>query len=173
MSDLWWRRKKRFRFDFDEFDRVEEIMDDLMRQSFEITPRKTKCSRRYIPGVSMPVGPNGKPVIREFCGVRLGKSGYEILKERKPLVDVIEEDVDVVVVAELPGVERDDINIVATESSLAVSVETPKIKYHKELVLPVRVNLKSARASHKNGVLEVRLKKLVQGTARDDEIPVG
>jgi len=107
----------------------------------------------------MSIGPDGRPVIREFGNVQPGRLPM-IREEREPLVDVMEEKDEVVVVAELPGVEKEDINLNATEDTLTISVDTPQRKYYKELRLPTEVNPKSAKAQYKNGVLEVRLKKV-------------
>jgi len=74
----------------------------------------------------------------------------------------MEEDEDVVVVAELPGVERDDIELHTTRDQLVISVDTPRRRFHKELRLPARVDPNSAVASYKNGVLEARLKKILE-----------
>jgi len=167
LSEDWWKRRRRKRpypwFDvFEEFDRIEEMMEKMMRQAFETTPKGARTPRPYVYGFSLSMGPDGKPVIREFGNVQANRSGPKIREEREPLVDVMEEDRDVVIVAELPGVEKDDINLNTTEEHLTISVDTPQRKYHKELALPARVNPKSARASYKNGVLEVRLRKLIE-----------
>jgi len=79
---------------------------------------------------------------------------------------------EVVIVAELPGVDKDDINLETDEDRLVISVGTPERKYHKELVLPTRVDPKSAQASYKNGVLEVRLKKLEVGAPKGEKIRI-
>ncbi len=165
LSEDWWKRRRRKRpypwFDvFEEFDRIEEMMEKMMREAFETPSRGARTLRPYVYGFSMSMGPDGKPVIREFGNVQASRSGRKIREEREPLVDAVEEERDVVVVAELPGVEKDDINLHTTEEHLTISVDTPQRKYHKELALPVRVDPKSARASYKNGVLEVRLRKL-------------
>lgn len=161
MNEHWWRKRKKHPWydAFDEFDRLEE----MMRRAFERSPERTKFRRPHIYGFSMSVGPDGKSVIREFGNIKAGWSP-RIREEREPLVDVMEEDKDVVIVAELPGVEKDDIKLHAAEDYLTISVDTPESGYHKELTLPARVNPQSARASYKNGVLEVRLKKLVVET---------
>jgi len=65
-----------------------------------------------------------------------------------------------VVVAELPGVEKEDIELNATEKELIISVDTERRKYYKCLELPAEVDPKSAKASYRNGILEVRLKKV-------------
>ncbi len=171
MSEDWWRRRKRPWFDiFEEFDKLEEMMDEMMRRAFE-TPKKGAWEHKpYVYGFSMSVGPNGKPIIREFGNVQPSRVGPKIREEREPLVDVIEEDKDVVVVAELPGVEKDDINLNTTENNLTISVDTPQRKYRKELPLPAKVDPKSAQASYKNGVLEVRLKKFMEKAFRGEKI---
>jgi HSP20 family protein len=164
LSERWWRRRRKkrpwFNGFFDEFDRLDGIVDEIMWKAFETASERTKIRRPYVYGFSMSVGPDGKPVIREFGNVQPSRRGTKIRKELEPLVDVIEEDKAVVIVAELPGVEKDAISLHAIEDHLTVSVNTPNRKYRKELALPARVNPKSARASYKNGVLEVRLKKL-------------
>lgn len=171
MSERWWRRKRRPWFDiFDEFDRLEKMMDEMMRKTFEVQSKERRADRPYVYGFSMSVGPSGKPVIREFGNVQRSRVGPQIREEREPLVDVMEEEKDVVIVAELPGVEKEDINLHATESHLTIFVDTLKRKYHKELRLPTRVDSKSARASYKHGVLEVRLKKLSKKTVEGEKI---
>lgn len=175
MSGKWWRKRKKRRphswFDaFEEIDRLEEMMDEMMRRAFEIPSREPRVHGPYVYGFSMFVGPNGKPVIREFGNVHQSRLGPKIREEREPLVDVMEEDKDVVVVAELPGVDRDDIKLQATEDHLTVSVDAPRRKYRKELRLPASIDPKSARASYKNGVLEVRLKKLAEKALRGKRV---
>jgi len=163
LSERWWRRRKRsdpwFGDVFEEFDRLEEIMDEMMRQTFEPSSQKGKTQKPYVFGFSMRVGPDGKPVIREFGNLNRGASGTLIREESEPLVDVVEERNEVVVVAELPGVDKESISVSATENHLIISVETAQSRYHKEVELPTRVDPKSATASYKNGVLQVRLKK--------------
>ena len=176
MSERWWKRRRRkkhpwFNDFFDEFDRLEGMTHEIMRRALEMTSERAKASRPYVYGFSISVGPDGKPLIREFGNVQPSRKGPKILEEREPLIDVSEDDKAVAVVAELPGVEKDDINLHTTEDHLTVSVNTPERKYHKELILPARVDPKSAHASYKNGVLEVRLKK-VETAVKDERISV-
>ena len=172
MSEDWWKgRRKRRPYPWsDIFDRLDEIMEEMMRQAFETPSEKARTLGPYVYGFSMSVGPNGKPVIREFGNVQSSHFGPRLREEREPLVDVMEEEIEVVVVAEVPGVEKDEINLHTTEEHLTISVETPQRKYHKELALPARVDPKSARASYKNGVLEVRLRKLVEEGFRGERV---
>jgi HSP20 family protein len=166
MSDRWWEKRRKERhpwFDvFHEFDRVEKMMDEMMRQAFRSPFGATKKSRQFRPhvyGFSITIGPDGRPKIREFGNVQKSRYGPRIREQRDPLVDVLDEGEEVVVVAELPGVEKEDINLHVAEDRLTISVDTPQRKYQKKLPLPEEVDSKPVKASYKNGVLEVRFKK--------------
>ncbi|PUA34422.1 MAG: hypothetical protein B9J98_00195 [Candidatus Terraquivivens tikiterensis] len=115
----------------------------------------------FVYGYSITIGPDGKPIIREFGNVRprLGRRPLELRSEREPLVDVIPEEDVIRVVAELPGVDKNDIQLNVTEKVLTIKVDTPERKYYKEVELPEEVESEGARATYKNGVLEVVLKK--------------
>ena len=75
------------------------------------------------------------------------------------MVDVLQEGGEVIVVTELPGVEKDDIKLESTDRALKIAVESAKRRYFKELELPHLVGPRTAIATYKNGVLEVRFKK--------------
>ena len=87
-------------------------------------------------------------------------------EQREPLLDVLEEEDEVLVVAELLGVAENDINIHASENKITISVDKPQKFYRRELDLPAAVDPKTIKTSYKNGVLEVRLKKQRPGGAR-------
>jgi len=83
-----------------------------------------------------------------------------ISEQYEPLVDVFEEEKEVVIVAELPGVRKEDVQIHATKDNVNISVDMLECKYHKGLALEIETNLGSAVAAHRNGVLQIRLKEL-------------
>jgi len=169
MSDEWRKRRKRPWFDvFVEFKRIEKMMDEMMRRSFRrpFKPSKEKnrfFGRPHVYGFILSTGPDGKPRIREFGNLQRSRFGPRVRREREPLVDILEENEEIVVVAELPGVEKENINLHTSRWELIISVNTTKRKYHKKLFLPKEVDPRSARASYKNGVLQVRLKKVSTG----------
>jgi len=177
VSEPWWRRKRKkhsypwFNI-FEEFNNLDEMFDEMMRQSFEPFSRGSKEYKPYVYGFSVSIGPDGKPVIREFGNVQKDRFGPKIREDREPLVDVLEEDEDVVVVAELPGVEKEEIKLHAAEGHLTISVNTSNRKYYKKLDFPANVNPKSAQAVYKNGVLEVRLRKSAENVFRGERISV-
>ena len=92
-------------------------------------------------------------------------------------VDVREHDDEIIVVADLPGVEKEDVTVtLVNPSTLEISSERKAEKEEKEegyymrervsgslcrtVALPHDVTDSGATASFKNGVLEVRLKKI-------------
>lgn len=126
----------------------------------------------FVYGYSFSIGPDGKPVVREFGNVKpsVGGSRFGVLKpklsvkeEREPLVDAIVQDDAVKVVAELPGVERPDIVLECDGRNLTVKVDTERRRYHKDLELPVEVDPDTSKATYKNGVLELVLTRKTKG----------
>ncbi|MGQ9513939.1 MAG: archaeal heat shock protein Hsp20 [Thermoproteota archaeon] len=126
----------------------------------------------FVYGYSVTVGPDGKPIVREFGNIKPGNrpSAFgprpimEVKGKREPLTDVIEEEEVVRIITEVPGVEKSDIKLDCTEESLTISVDTEKRKYYKEVELPSAVDPKSAKATYKNGILEIVLNKTKKKT---------
>jgi HSP20 family protein len=174
-----WTKRRRSPFDKDPFfgdiDRIFREMEERMEEEFKDFTKKVPkdyIKERKLPdgstvkefgpfvyGYSLKIGPDGKPEIREFGNIKKSLKGPEVKEEREPLVDVVETNSEIRVVVELPGVEKTDIKLHGTEESLEISVDTPQYKYYKEVTLPVKVRVKEAKSSYKNGVLEVILPK--------------
>ncbi|ADC64400.1 heat shock protein Hsp20 [Ferroglobus placidus DSM 10642] len=141
-----------------EFEMFDEIFERMMRD-FEEIVRKAESGeiKPIVRGFSIRIGPDGKPEIREF-GTKpvIREAGVE---ERKPLVDVIETDDEVQVIAEMPGVSKEDIEVNASETKLEIKAEGENRRYYEVVDLPAEVDPESAKARYNNGVLEVILKK--------------
>ena len=117
----------------------------------------------FVYGYSVKIGPDGKPIIREFGNMKPGLESEEmplsLQDRREPLVDVIEDDTSVKVVAELPGVEKKDIKLFATVRGLTISVDNVDRRYFKELEFESEIDRGSAKSSYRNGVLEISFDK--------------
>lgn len=70
-------------------------------------------------------------------------------------VSVYETDNGVRVVADLPGVEKDDLRIKCDGRYVTISASTTTSEYQERIELPARVDEHSASASFNNGVLEI------------------
>lgn len=70
-------------------------------------------------------------------------------------VDIYEEDDEVRVVADLPGVEKSDIDVTSDGRTVSIRAEGDRRRYDEEVHLPRRVDEESATARYNNGVLEI------------------
>ena len=70
-------------------------------------------------------------------------------------VDIHETDDEVRVVADLPGVEKDNIELECDGKTLTISASSDHREYDERVSLPQRVNEHTASATYNNGVLEV------------------
>jgi HSP20 family protein len=136
-----------------------DLPKNLVRESRAPDGSTKKEIGPIVYGYSVTIGPDGKPVVREFGNVRkgVGTPWKEIQDRREPLVDVISSGKEVKVIAEMPGVNREDISVTVTEKSVTISVDREDRRYYKELDLPGLVDPKGARSNYNNGVLEITL----------------
>lgn len=105
-----------------------------------------------------------------------------------PLVDVAESKDEILIKAELPGLNKEDIKISVSEGRLHIAGERLKEKEEKEgtyhrieraygrfervLPLPVEVETSKTKATYKNGILEVRLPKAEKAKPKEIGIEV-
>lgn len=113
---------------------------------------------RGVYGVSVRVGIGGEPLVERFGNIRATTAGPEVVDVREPLIDVFDEEGEIVVAAELPGVTEDAIQVEVRDDVLAINSSGDR-RYAKEVLLPSAVDAASLRRSFKNGLLELRLKK--------------
>ena len=112
----------------------------------------------------------------------------EELDVRAPAVDVFEEKDDIVVKAEIPGMDKDNIQVNLTDHTLTIKGEKKKEEeineenyYRSErsygsflrtLELPKDVHGDKVKATFKNGVLEVRMPKTEEAKAKEIKVKV-
>jgi len=140
-------------------DMERELPKSLVRESKTPDGKTKKEIGPIVYGYSVTIGPDGKPVVREFGNVRSGEGTpwKQIQDKREPLVDVVSSGKEVRVIAEMPGVNREDINVTVNEKSLTISVDREDRSYYKELELPGIVDPKGAKSTYNNGILEVTI----------------
>ena len=113
---------------------------------------------------------------------------FRELEGVSPAADMIDKKNEIVVKAEVPGVEKEDIKISLTDNTLTIKGETKKEKEEKDedyyyseisygsfartLTLPERVQGDKVKASFKNGILEIHLPKSPESKAKDIKVEV-
>ncbi len=70
-------------------------------------------------------------------------------------VDIQDTGDDVRVIADLPGVEKENIELECDGKTLTISARSDHREYDERVSLPRRVNEHTASATYNNGVLEV------------------
>ena len=160
--DEWFRRTRKF------FEEIDKLFDELVREAmaFERFEERGPGVRRvygpYYYGFSVTIGPDGVPRIREWGNIKPGIR--PIISDRiEPFTDVREEEDKVMVIVDIPGVEKEDINVEATENEVVISAERGERKYYKVVKLPAKVKPETAKAQYKNGVLTITIEKVEKG----------
>ncbi|MCS7108769.1 MAG: Hsp20/alpha crystallin family protein [Sulfolobales archaeon] len=149
----------------------EREFEDMFR-AFDIGESGERPFKPYVYGFRITVGPDGKPKVEEFGNVKRIGSKPKIAEEIEPLVDVIEEEDIIKVVAEMPGVEKEKVKVKATEDTLTIQGTNTNRKYYKELKLPANVKPETAKATYRNGVLEVTLEKAEKRSKSGVEVKI-
>ena len=143
MSAKWRRNKKRSRWSnvFRDFNKVKDRKTpQALRNKNSRIKRRTYPYKYRLP--------------RAYRG--------RIWKELEPLIDVLEEKDEIIVVAGFAGFRRENLKIHVKDQRLTLSAEALDRKYHKSLNLPKRVIPDVICTTYKNGVLEIRLKKALR-----------
>ena len=104
-------------------------------------------------GYALAVGPDGRPVIKEFGSAGATPEGGA----REPNVDTItnEKEGTAKLVVEMPGVERGDIGVSVDSRRASIAAERGEKRYRVSVPLERKVDKDSAKATYKNGILEV------------------
>ena len=149
--------------EFDEFDSLFRRMMRPFKELDEIwdemkTSGNVQTFGPYYYGYTMTVGPDGKPVVKEYGNVRPGL--FPTAEPRGPLVDVVVDDKEKVLklVAEMPGVEKKDIKIEVLGKTVNIDAEHNDRKYHAKVPIKHKVDEDSVKAAYANGILEVSFK---------------
>ena len=72
---------------------------------------------------------------------------------------MFDESDEVVIIAEMPGIDDSDIIIDLKDDILEISTKSLKKSYRKELLLPIKSDNNSMKQKYTNGILEIRIKK--------------
>ncbi|MEM3781373.1 MAG: Hsp20/alpha crystallin family protein [Candidatus Micrarchaeaceae archaeon] len=94
---------------------------------------------------------------------------------RAPRIDMIDRSTELVIKADLPGVDKNDIKVNVSKESITISAQASKEReetgrnyyyseraasgYYRRIPLPVAVEPKRVKATFKDGMLEVVLPK--------------
>ncbi|MGA2031772.1 MAG: Hsp20/alpha crystallin family protein [Thermoguttaceae bacterium] len=148
---------------------VEKLVDlaergEQFARSGEISGLDPKGKLRGVYGVSIRtgLGDHGQRevTVEPFGNVRQQPSGQTVFEDvREPLVDVHPEEDHVLVLAEIPGVSKKDVQLHLDGTQLTIEAQRGEKRYRKEVVLPVACAAENMRWECINGILRIRLGK--------------
>jgi len=137
---------------FEDMKRLERRLNRLFEEAWG--------ERMALPGSTMERSMLATPVLPDY---------------REPFVDIVESEKEIKVVAELPGIDRKNIKINATEDRVELSAEVKKeekeekkgyirrersySRFYRSMSLPTTVDPTKASSKYDKGILEITLPK--------------
>ncbi|MEI6678651.1 MAG: Hsp20/alpha crystallin family protein [Mariniphaga sp.] len=130
-----------------------------MSKEGEINLDHLRKGMKGVYGFTINTAGGGSPKVETFGNIRKTPEGPKVDEEREPITDIFDEEKEIVIIAEMPGIEENDLKIDLKEDILEISAVSKSRSYRKELLLPVKAVM--ADLSHKftNGILEIRINK--------------
>jgi len=83
----------------------------------------------------------------------------EQMRAFTPPVDIFENAQELLLLADLPGVGKEDVSLHFEKDRLTLEAKTPTVRYHREFVVSSGVDVDKTEASVQLGVLTVKLPK--------------
>ena len=92
---------------------------------------------------------------RTISSMLLKRSGHDL----RPDIDVFEDEDCVYITLDAVHFNEEDVELELSSRIAIISIETEKLRFRKELILPSKVDPESAVRTYRNGVLDVSVKK--------------
>jgi HSP20 family protein len=109
-------------------------------------------------------------------------------EELAPPIDIFDRDNSVVVRADVPGLNREDIEVIATDDSICLRGEfkrEEKIeeegfyrrerhagRFYRTIPMPVAIKPGDVKASFRDGILEITAPKAEEAKAKEKKVPI-
>ena len=135
----------------DIFEQINEMMNRMMDDDFEMS----------VNGYSYTKKPGEEPEFNTFGNQANDFGGTGFQGGETTHYDIIDEDEDLRAIIDLPGVEKDEIDLSLSNKKMKVEASQPEFdrNYDEVINLPVQVDVETADATFNNGVLEVTIEK--------------
>lgn len=125
----------------------------------EINFDHIKKGMKGVYGFTINTAGGGSPKVETFGNIKKTPEGPKVDEEREPITDIFDEENEIVVIAEMPGIEENDLVIDLKEDILEISAVSKSRTYRKELLLPVKADMQNLSHKFTNGILEIRITK--------------
>jgi HSP20 family protein len=143
--------------DFLDLDIEKDLPQELLKDDND--PRGD-WPRSAFYGFSLALGPDIEPAVEELGRPFSPDGEREYLgNEREPIVELVQGEHGLRVIAEVPGAAREGIALSVVGRTLTISAEAPAKKRRTDIELPFEVDPDHVTSRFNNGILEVNLKK--------------
>ena len=140
-------------------------VDDLFENA-----KSNLGSSPYYYGYTLTIGPNGKPIIKEYGNVKPGLLLTSNTKE--PLIDKIINTDAIKLVTEMPGLDKKDIKITMEENKIQIKGEKGEKKYFVDTTIDENIDKNSGTAKYTNGILEIKFNLIKKQAAPNKNIEI-
>jgi len=118
-----------------------------------------KKGMKGVYGFTINTAGGGSPKVETFGNIKKTPEGPKVNEEREPITDIFDETGEIVIIAEMPGIEETDLKIDLKEDMLEISAVSKSRSYRKEILLPLKVSSENMKHKFTNGILEIRINK--------------
>ena len=125
----------------------------------EISFDHLKKGMKGVYGFTINTAGGGSPKVETFGNIKKTPEGPKVAEEREPITDLFNEKNEMVIIAEMPGIEENDLKIDLKSDILEISAKSKNRTYRKEMLLPAKALKQNLRHKFTNGILEIRIKK--------------
>ncbi|MFX1251161.1 MAG: Hsp20/alpha crystallin family protein [Promethearchaeota archaeon] len=169
----------RFPFDFNFNDFLKQFEDQIRNLKELMDSNALEPGQPMIWGYSTHVGPDGVPRVRQFGNVnqlnpRHSQSASQSQNEFEPFYDILvdEEADEVIVIVEVPGISKEELELHATDDAISLKSSNPRYQYRTIIPLDHKIDPLTTKASLNNGVLEIVTKLLHPDQKKGKRIPI-
>jgi HSP20 family protein len=118
-----------------------------------------KKGMKGVYGFTINTAGKGSPKVETFGNIKKTPKGPKVDEEREPITDFFDEENEIVIISEMPGIEETDLIIDLKEDILEISASSKSRTYRKELLLPSEMTRTNLSHKFTNGILEIKIKK--------------
>lgn len=114
-------------------------------------------------GVNIRTMSDGSHSLQPFGNIKTSPKGPVVEEMREPLIDLFEEGDQIQIIAEMPGVDENEISLEVRDDIVVIKAGGKKRQYEKEVLLSRSVKEEDLKWTYNNGVLEI----IIQGLEKD------
>ena len=164
----------------DQFNKIiERFLKGFGVEPFEnMEPQEGSNVRSWHYGYSMTMGPDGKPVVKEWGNLKptLNPSQDNLIQspQAEPLtqVDIDKEENKVSVLVEMPGLTKEDIKVLAMENLIRITAHNETRNFDTDIPITVKVEPDTAVATYNNGILDLKFTILEAPDENGVNVPI-